>query len=126
MARILSISYDTALLGTRHLLLERMGHTVTSVRGLRAAIALCQKRGTEFNLIVIGHSMPRAQKLQMIECARKYCRCPVLVLLRAGESPVPGATHSVDPFEPEALIEAVEKMVGRGEMPVSQPSDVPK
>ena len=117
MARILSISYDSSLLATRHLLLESMGHTVTSLGDLSAAIGLCEERGGEFNLIVLGHSIPLADKMRMIESCRKGCSCPVLALIRIGEAPVPGAERSVDSFEPEALMQAVKQLLQ---------SDVPK
>ncbi|HLJ78747.1 MAG TPA: hypothetical protein VKT75_15105 [Acidobacteriaceae bacterium] len=37
MARILSISYDPVLLRTRELLLQQMGHDVTSAEGFAEA-----------------------------------------------------------------------------------------
>ena len=123
MARILSISYDPTLLTTRHLLLEQMGHQVVSARHLVEALEKCQRDGTEFDLIVLGHTIPHEEKLKMIATCRQHCSCPVLVLTRRHEPPVPGATLSVESHEPETLIEAVNRLLSDGQR---RPPDVLK
>src|SRR5690242_10462334 len=106
MAHILSVSYDPTLLMTRELLLQQMGHTVTSVEGFARAFAACE-RGTKFDLLILGHSIPYDDKAAIIAKAKKTCNCPVLALLRPNESPLPTAESSIDSSEPRALLEAV-------------------
>jgi CheY-like chemotaxis protein len=61
MAHILSVSYDPTLLMTRELLLQQMGHTVTSVEGFARAFAACES-GTKFDFLILGHSIPHDDK----------------------------------------------------------------
>ena len=63
--RILSISYDQALLETRQALLEQRGYSVTSVRGFTQAIAYCKSK--DFDLFVLGHAIT-------IMLMRPFCR----------------------------------------------------
>ncbi len=90
MARILSVSYDEVLLRTRHMLLEREGHEVFSCLGFTEGMARC-KRG-DFDLFLLGHSIPHADKQELVATFRRHCRGPIISLRRnAGEQPVDGA-----------------------------------
>jgi len=111
MARILSISYEPTLLITRELLLRQLGHTVVSAEGFAQAFKAC-KNGDNFDLLILGHSIPHDDKLEMISEARKTCGCPVLALLRHGETPLPGIERSIDSWEPQAFMQAVGEMLG--------------
>jgi DNA-binding response OmpR family regulator len=64
MSRILSISYDESLLQTRAMLLERAGYEVDSALGFSAAIHACKTK--QFDLVVLGHSIPVEDKEQII------------------------------------------------------------
>ena len=110
MTHILSVSYDPTLLMTRELLLQQMGHTVTSVEGFARAFAACES-GTKFDLLILGHSIPREDKLAIVAKAKKTCNCPVLALLRPNESPLPDAERSIDSSEPRAFMDAVRDIV---------------
>jgi CheY-like chemotaxis protein len=112
MARILSISYDATLLATRELLLQQMGHTVVSAEGFAKAYATCAKDG-KFNLIVLGHSIPHDDKVEIVQHCVTACSCPVLALLRPNESILEGAARSVDSSQPEKFLRAVNELVGR-------------
>jgi len=109
MAHILSVSYDPTLLMTRELLLQQMGHTVTSVEGFARAFAACES-GTKFDLLILGHYIPHDDKAAIIAKVKKTCNCPVLALLRPNESPLPSAESSIDSSEPRALMQAVREM----------------
>src|SRR5579859_2900937 len=80
MARIFSISYDTALLRSREFLLRQMGYSVTSADGLVEAMELCEKDPENFDLIILGHSIPHEDKRTIIKRCRRTRRCPVLAL----------------------------------------------
>ena len=85
MARILSISYDPALLRTRELLLQRMGHRVTSAEGFAQAVEWCDKAAGSFDLVVLGHSIPHEDKRAIIRRCNQTCPCPVLALTIVNE-----------------------------------------
>jgi CheY-like chemotaxis protein len=110
MAHILSVSYDPTLLMTRETLLQQMGHTVTSAEGFARAFAACGD-GAQFDLLVLGHSIPHDDKAAIIAKLKNACNCPVLALLRPNESPLPTAERSIDSSEPRAFMEAVREMV---------------
>lgn len=110
MAVIVSVSYDETLLRTRHLLLEGAGHKVTSALGFHEARELCTR---DSDLVIIGHSIPRRDKLEMIACYRAANpNSIVIALTRAGEERLKEVDHYVNPGEPEDLLRAVERIVG--------------
>lgn len=94
---------------TRALLLEQMGHMVVSAEGFAQAFRACEKG--DYDLLILGHSIPFDDKVALIEEAKHRCPCPVLALLRFNESPVPNAERSIDSAEPRAFIEAVREML---------------
>jgi CheY-like chemotaxis protein len=113
MARILSVSYDEALLRTRQLILEERKHQVTSALGFTDALQHCQK-ATNFQLFILGHSIPSADKEALIETFRANCPAPILALKRHGEAPVRGADFEIEP-QPQALLDLVSKITsGQG------------
>lgn len=111
MARSLSISYDPVLLATRQQLLENMGHTVISAEGFARAYRECEAQNGDLELVILGHSIPHDDNEAIIGHCPKHCSCPVLALLRPNEPLVRGAAMSVDPAEPRAFIDAVEKLL---------------
>ncbi len=107
--RILSISYDQALLATRQLLLEKAGYEVTSAIGFAEALEISD---AHFDLIIMGHSIPQKDKRAIIAELRKHgCHSPVLSLLRFGERPIPEAADGVDPYDPERMLEKVKSLL---------------
>jgi len=112
MARILSISYDEALLTTRQWMLEHLGHQVSSAVGFAKAIGLCQKES--FDLVVIGHSIPQADKQAIVAEIRKTCKEPVLALKRLSESPLEGAEYNIDfSHDPEEFLTFVNSVLSK-------------
>jgi len=109
--RILSVSYDEALLMTRQMLLEQAGFRVTSALGFSEGMENC--RAGTFNLAIIGHSIPRKDKSELIREAKKHCNCPVLSIRRHGDLPHPEADFSIDSLEgPLVLINEVKRAFG--------------
>ena len=109
--RILSISNDASLLWTRKSLLEHAGYEVVSPDGFAAAFDACEAENGDFDLVVVGHSVPRVDKERIIAHVRKKCRCPILALLRPHESSVRGADVSVE-ADPNIFLAAVKRMLG--------------
>ncbi len=109
--RILSISYDQALLATRRLLLETAGYEVTSAIGFAEALEVSD---SHFDLIIMGHSIPQKDKRAIISELRKHgCHSPVLSLLRFGERSIPEAADGVDPYDPERMLEKVKALLDK-------------
>jgi CheY-like chemotaxis protein len=109
--RILLISYDPSLLKTRQWILEQAGYEVLSALGFTAAVEVCQTRH-DFDLVLMGHSMPQKDKIALFEALQPNCEAPLLSILRPGELPIPQATYAVESSDgPEALLEAVKKVL---------------
>ncbi|MCI0347890.1 MAG: hypothetical protein L0Z53_00555 [Acidobacteriales bacterium] len=109
---VLSISYDWSLLVTRDLVLRKAGYTVTSALGFVDAIRLC--RGIEYDLAIIGHSIPQRDQEALLEEIRKSSRAPVLSVFRSSDGALEGADYDVEGMEgPDALISAVDKLISR-------------
>jgi DNA-binding response OmpR family regulator len=109
--RILSVSYDRALLWTRQMLLEQLGYDVVSAEGFSQAWEAAEKGGTPFDLIILGHSIPPTDKRAMVDHIRRSCDCPIMALLRPHESPVAEAATSIDAGDPHAFLKAVQTML---------------
>lgn len=102
--QILSVSYDPSLLATRGMLLEQQGYKVTSALGFTHAIAHCSS--PDFDLFVLGHSIPVADKQELINTFRKNCPAPILSLERYGEEKIRCDFHAT-PDQPEAFLQTV-------------------
>ncbi len=114
MYRILSISYDHNLLATRRLMLEGVGYQVVSAEGFTEAIEMCDGN---FDLIIIGHSIPQKDKRAIVtECRKSGCTAPVVSLLRFNERPIPEAAFGVDPGDPRELLSAINQILTRGKL----------
>lgn len=110
MARIISISYDEALLFTRELMLRDRGHTVVSALGFVHALTACDRPNND--LLVVGHSIPKADKLKIIGCFRKANPgALVIALIRANEERLSEVDAYVYPGNPEDLLRAIDSLV---------------
>ncbi|HET9183496.1 MAG TPA: hypothetical protein VFP59_15275 [Candidatus Angelobacter sp.] len=111
MASILSISYDAHLLLTRELLLQQLGHKVVSSEGFAQAYEECSREDAKFDLIILGHSIPRKDKEAIIAHCSAACNCPVLALLRPHQPPIEGATLSIESDDPAAFMNGIRKLL---------------
>jgi DNA-binding response OmpR family regulator len=108
-ARILSVSYDEVLLQTRRMLLQREGYEVISTLGFTESLRQCREGG--FDLFVLGHSIPHADKQELMKGFRQSCKGPIISLRRhIGEASLAGADVSSDP-EPELLLRKVSEVL---------------
>ena len=109
--KILSISYDEPLLTTREMLLAQAGYEVTSALGFDEAMKHCE--GPAYDLVILGHSIPRRDTQDLLRQVRRSAKVPVVSLRRYGEDPTPGADYSVENSEgPQVLLGAVKKALG--------------
>lgn len=110
MARILSVSYDETLLRTRELLLKSAGQKVTSALQHKEAMKACQQTG--YDLVIIGHSIAKADRLEIIECFRENNpHAPVIALTRGGEPRLREVDHYINPGDPEELLRAIARVL---------------
>jgi hypothetical protein len=99
------------LLRTRQLLLEQLGLDVLSVDSFVATMEICESHPNGFDLVVLGHSIPRKDKEAIVHRIQSACpAASILALLRPNESHVNGATRSVDAGEPREFIAAVAEL----------------
>ena len=109
MPRILSVSYDAALLRTRRMVLESRGYEVVSAEGFAEALEKC--KDGKYDLIIIGHSIPHEDKQTIVQEFHRYCLAPVLALLKTGEWQLREATASIESFDPKMVLAAVESIL---------------
>lgn len=102
---ILSVSYDEPLLNTRQRLLERDGYAVTSALGFAQALANC--KGGAFDLLILGHSIPVADKEKLIKAFRSKHASPILSLWRQNEPIMVTAEYLAFSDNPEELLKGV-------------------
>jgi CheY-like chemotaxis protein len=112
---ILSVSYDEHLLVTRRALLEREGHRVTSALGFTQCSARCAEGN--FDLFILGHSIPEDDKRELMRMFRANCAAPVLALRRQGEDPPAGADDLVFSQDPVELLKKVAQILSRTAVP---------
>jgi CheY-like chemotaxis protein len=115
--RILSVSYDEALLKTRAMILQSAGFEVTSAYGFTDALALCEKK---YDLIVICHSLPIRDKNALSQSIRKNNCGQILAFRRPGVLPMEQAEWSADASRPELMLRAVCDILGVPETAPSQ------
>jgi DNA-binding NtrC family response regulator len=112
--RILSVSYDEALLTTRHHILEKAGFEVVSALGYIKAMEEYKKQ--KFDLVLLGHTLPANDKTALIARARDLPGCPVLTIRRHGDPPHPDADYSVDASDgPQKLLDVIQAALGRSD-----------
>src|SRR5512146_1994801 len=76
--RILSISYDPALLTSRNDLLRQAGYAVTGASNLNDALYAVESE--EFDLVIVGHSLPEHERRLLVRLVRQKVTIPLLVL----------------------------------------------
>lgn len=109
MARILSVSYDLALLSSRQLLLESLGWEVTSASDFAQALQYCSQP-TRFDLFVLGHSIPWPERKSLVAAFRAHSTAPVIALSKIGEEPTTGADLHIEP-DPDRLLAAISGLI---------------
>lgn len=122
MARIISVSYDHTLLLTRELMLKGAGHQVTSCLGYEEAVSNCSR--VPFDLVIVGHSIPKNDKLNMIAAFRhQNANALIVALARAGEPRLNEVDVYVTPGDPEELIRAIDRAITRNRAASAPPAE---
>jgi CheY-like chemotaxis protein len=105
---VLVISWHQSLAKTRELLLSEAGYLVTSAVGRAEAVSRC---GCGADLLVLGHSVPSADKKEVIACYRQHSTGPILSLLRSDQQRLPEADFGVEAFDPAEVVQVVRKIL---------------
>jgi len=108
--QILSVSYDADLLHARHLLLQNEGYDVISVLGFTEPMNYCEK--DEFDLLILGHSIPHLDKEVIAEAFSSCSDAPIIALKTSGELPLDNIAFHADP-DPQVLLDLVAKIFMR-------------
>lgn len=108
---VLSVSYNESLLITRRMMLERVGYRVASALGFKEAASSCGKDG--YDLFVLGHSIPHADKEELIKLFRNGNRAPVLSLERNGERSLASTEYHVSAQDPQEFLMIVADILGQ-------------
>ena len=111
-ARILSISYEPMLGQSRQWVLESEGYAVTTSASLEEAVRFCETGW--FDVMVLGHCIPTADKQRLIGVLRSVRATPVLALLEPGERQIAGADYNLEALvSPEELTMAIKKILAK-------------
>lgn len=89
-------------------MLCREGFEVESAVGFSAAVEAC-KEG-EFDLVIMGHSIPPADKAAIITQLRAMCDTPILALRRPNDAPLKTAEYNHDSGDPQSFLSYVKEI----------------
>ena len=105
---VLCVSWNPSLASTRQMLLTQAGYRVISALGEKEAASRCRD---EADLLVLGHSVPRDKKKEVIKCFRQHSQAPILSLLRPGQDKLPETDFAVEAFNPVEFVQAVQAIL---------------
>jgi hypothetical protein len=110
---ILVASWDPVLEAARKRTLETAGYEVLLARGSNGVRKVCEKK--RVSLVVIGYSLPPAEKRRVWVEARTVCKTPILELYRGGKPELMESTalftHQTN--VPDDFIRAVQDILQR-------------
>jgi DNA-binding response OmpR family regulator len=108
---ILLISYDDRLLIARRTLLEQEGYRVSSALGFREAVRASGEGS--FDLLILGHSIPRADHEELIRVFRAVSDAPILSLWTHKEGVIDGINYLAFSDTPNKLLANVAAIFAR-------------
>ncbi len=106
---VLCVSAELSLALTRELLLKNAGYDVISAMQQDAEAACAS---TKPDLLLLGHSVDRRRKKELIAAFRKRSTAPVVSLLRPYESKLAEADVGIPGGEPDVVLGTVRKLLG--------------
>ncbi len=105
--RVLHISFDRAIRETRDAILRAAGFRVLSVSTLKEVVAAC--RNYEFDAVVVGHTIPTAERGAVLAAARACRSKPrVIAMYKLAPDEITGADVALDSHDsPDFLIQTL-------------------
>src|SRR5215467_311542 len=120
LKHILVISNDERLMIQRRRLLEQAGYRVSTALGLKEGMASCMDGA--FDLLILGHSIPLADKETLIKTFRAHCPAPIFSLWERGEVVSDNVDYLAFSDAPEKLLAGVAAILDR-KSPPPQPKE---
>ena len=111
MADILNVGFDSALLTTRRINLERAGHRVAQAHDLRQVLAVCERKSLD--VVILCNTLKESEKMRVADVVRRFCGDAMLLDLHNGSKPdLPYANaHLQAPgSRPQELLRAVDAL----------------
>jgi DNA-binding response OmpR family regulator len=110
---VLNIAYDESLLRTREWILKAAGFKVTSALGFTNATSHCGN--ANFDLVILGHSIPHADKVALINKVNGHNHSRILSLRRFGEESLHGVKECLESelSGPDDFLAAVRTILDR-------------
>jgi DNA-binding response OmpR family regulator len=84
-SKILVVSHDPRLADVRKTVLETAGFAVVPIPASDVGTLKQACKEHEVGLIMIGYSLPPADKRRVWATAREFCKVPILELFRSGK-----------------------------------------
>ena len=106
--RILVVSHDPHVADVRKALLEAAGFQVSSANNLKAVQEACQ---TSPQLVMIGYSLPPAEKRRVCAEVRERCKAPILELLKNDEPSLMADVFFHHAARPDDFLAAVRRIL---------------
>src|SRR5262245_25685224 len=111
---ILLVSYDEQRLIERRKLLEGRGYKVSSALGFEEAVANCgDGSARSCDLLILGHSIPFAEKRRIIGAFRANAAAPILSVWKPHERVESGVDYVAFSDSPDKLLDNVSTILAR-------------
>jgi len=108
--KVLCVSFDKTVSDSRCAILKQGGYAVTAITSNEEALQLLA--GDKFDLVVIGHRFPKADKQELATQAREQWRLPVLLVCGASaETEIPADARVYALEGAEGLLAAVRRLL---------------
>ena len=108
--KVLCVSFDKTVSDSRCATLRQGGYAVTAITSTEEALQLLGKE--KFDLVVIGHRFPKANKQELAAQAREQRKIPVLLVCGASpETEIPADARVYALEGAEGLLTAVRKLL---------------
>jgi DNA-binding NtrC family response regulator len=109
--RVLTVAYDETLLQTWALLLKAQGYDAVVSKNLESLRECCKEQ--VFDVLLLGSSVPLADKASMIEAFRRCCPAPIInVISNPDGEKTDGADFHIAP-DPEKLLQCIAEAISR-------------
>ncbi len=108
--RILCVSFDKTVSDSRCATLTQAGYSVTPITTAEGALQLLA--GVKFDLVVIGHRIPKTNKQQLATRAREQWKTPVLLVCGASaDTDIPADARVYALEGTEGLVTAIKRLL---------------
>lgn len=103
---------NEAAMQERNSILRHAGHVVSQAKDVRQVESACS--GIQFDVVIIGHSLPAQEKVRVADIVRRCCRAKIVELhdREAGELQVADAQVAATDIG-RSLLNTVERLTSK-------------